>query len=151
MKPLVFGCLLVSGFATPGIAQPSPKLMVDIPFSYQLGNAKLPPGEFIVSRVRSSRELIHFVQKNCPGGFWYKNCAAAFRLIRNESRPYNNQQTPRIVFNKYGQDRYFVSEIWDISDGVILNKSTEERELITTKVITATRPEKVVIVAELAR
>jgi hypothetical protein len=55
--------------------------------------------------------------------------------------------TCKLVFNKYSEDRIFLSQIWRDGDGVELPKANREREAVTSKLLTGVRPTVITILA----
>lgn len=95
-------------------AQSGSKLVVDIPFDFTAGTAKLKAGLYKVKRI-SDRSLM--IQKTDG-----KNAALLNAPLNLGSR--DSEAGRRLVFNKYG-DQYFLSQVWlEVDSG---------RQLFTTK------------------
>jgi hypothetical protein len=92
-----------------GYAQTAPKLLADIPFSYQAGGKTLPAG------------LYEFqVNADAPGitvtGSQTKEAVSVRSRARRPPRPGGQ---PAIVFDKVG-DQHFLSEFYTATTGFIL-------------------------------
>jgi hypothetical protein len=150
MNSLIIGCLCVSGLAIPVFGQlPSQPLVADIPFAFHLGNAHLNAGRYRITRAASLGQAVRFESKEVSGGFLNASCPSAVASVGAPLGSSPNA-TPRIVFNKYGEDRYFVSQIWSDDTGTMLLKSSHEREEITSTLRSSKSPSTVTILARAA-
>ncbi|MBI4444708.1 MAG: hypothetical protein HY645_02265 [Acidobacteria bacterium] len=120
---LIFPLLIVHGqFTSAEIA--SPRVIVDVPFSFMVGEKTLPSGEYSISRVMSLQPDSLVIRNE-------ENFASAIFL----SRPENGKvaEETLVVFNKYPNDRYFLSEILitGLTGSSKVMESELERELKT--------------------
>lgn len=113
----------------------------NIPFAFELSGTVLPAGEY---EVRLAPPVM-LQNKADPG--W-----TSFVLTYSLYQPTwdRNKEATKLVFNKYG-DRYFLAEIWSMARSHGIPKSRQERELVTSRLVTGVRPERVVIAATLVR
>jgi hypothetical protein len=90
----------------------------NVPFSFQVGDATLPPGVYTVSTEQSTL----FIRGANRGAFAITN--------RVEPKTY----TPaKLVFNRYG-DEYILKQAWTGgSSGRVLPQSRREKQLTETK------------------
>ena len=137
MKPLRLAVLALAGAALL-FAQANPRLTASIPFDFEMANQKFAAGEYQV--IDHSLHAYIFVQNN------EDNRAAM--LIGNTIKIGDVEpKDARLVFNKYG-DRYFLSEVWHPAISRQLLKSRNEKALVTSTLITAAKPERIVILAK---
>jgi hypothetical protein len=131
----------------------SQRLYVDVPFAFQFGNSALPEGEYDISRLGMSTAAVQFRSATLPPGniFTRSGPSAVYPIMTVEPLLRWDEARVSVVFNKYGEDRYFVSEIWAPDSHIVFRKSSQERELITSRLVTANRPQTVTVVARLAR
>jgi len=136
MKPLRLAVLALAGAALL-FAQANPRLTASIPFDFEMANQKFAAGEYQV--IDHSLHAYIFVQNN------EDNRSAM--LIGNTIKIGDVEpKDARLVFNKYG-DRYFLSEVWHPAISRQLLKSRNEKALVTSTLITAAKPERIVIMA----
>jgi hypothetical protein len=122
-------------------AQSSMPLTTTIPFDFFVGDKLLPAGDYIsVIDVRSHE----IVMLSADGG---TGVLGLYFLISNEKNAVPG--TSQLVFNKYSEDRIFLSRIWheNVRTGVELPKSRREREAVTTTLITHNQPATVTVLA----
>ena len=88
-------------------AQVVGNLEADIPFQFQAGNAKLPPGKYIIHTLDDS-DLTIMEISSADG-----KMSALFdvRDAEAKSSPAGNE----LIFNKYG-NRYFLAKLFDQSN-----------------------------------
>jgi len=113
--------LAVSG----GTAQRQPgDVLVNVPFSFLVGNHQMPPGRYRVTPAGSGF-LRFFDTKDSRDRL----------LVAVHGVESRAPQTPKLVFHRYG-DSYFLSEVWNAngSIGRQLPKSKEEQEIASRKV-----------------
>jgi hypothetical protein len=152
MRNLMVGFLVLAGLSTPAFAQLTHETRVNVPFAFHVGDTQLPAGEYSINRLTDTGQVIGFRSLDFTGWSLWSKVPAANILVTNKSVYKNGMQTglpSKVVFNKYGQDRYFVAEVWQPTGAVELNKSRRERELITSKIVASITPEIVTIAARL--
>ncbi len=135
---------LFVGFA---YGQDSRALIGEIPFAFYVGNAKLPAGEYRVEPALPGN-LYMLAVKSVE----VREPAAALIIsygISTNKAP----ETAKLVFTKYADGNYFLSEIWHpyANTGVHTVKTSRERESVTSRLVAGTRPETVIILARVAR
>ena len=148
MRNLIVGLLCMAGMSSPAFGQLMTDLIVDVPFAFNVGDAQLPAGEYRISRQADVAHIIAFRSATVTGFTLRHRLAGANSLVVINST-YADRRTPvtsQVVFNKYGQDRYFVAAVWHPGGTVQLPKSRKEREVITST-ITASIPPQVVTIA----
>lgn len=108
--------LLTSAFAQTGA------IRVTVPFDFTVGKQTLPAGEYSVTINRQA--LLKVVRIDGPG--------FASALTNYTGGGPNQNLTPRLVFNRYG-NRNFLAEAWIIGDtGHELSASAAELEYART-------------------
>lgn len=136
MKPLRLALLALAGAALL-FAQANPRLTASIPFDFEMANQKFAAGEYQVTD--HSLHAYILVQNN-------EDSKSAMVLGNTIKVGGVEPKDTRLVFNKYG-DRYFLSEVWHPAISRQLLKSRSEKALVTSTLITAIKPERIVIVA----
>jgi hypothetical protein len=107
------------------VAQSQPgDILVNIPFSFLVGNHHLPPGSYLVARAPNGSLRISRTEDRS---------SCLFVTVHSvESRV---SQPPKVVFHRYA-DTYFLTEVWN-GEGRIgrqLLRSKAEQELASAKV-----------------
>jgi hypothetical protein len=91
----------------------------DIPFSFQVDEATLPPGAYHVSTVQGTLTIRGLTR----GSFAQTNSVSSK----------TGYVSPKLVFHRYG-DEYILRQVWTGGDsGRELRKSRREKELAETK------------------
>ena len=113
----VVALTLISSVATVN-AQDSKTQVASIPFSFTVGNANLPAGDYNVTRMTSGGETIAI-----------RGSKSAVRLTNLIVRAEPAKQS-KLVFHRYG-NQYFLSEVWTAgsTNGRRLTKSKAEAQL----------------------
>jgi hypothetical protein len=132
--------LLLVGFA---YALDSYPLTAEIPFPFYVGDAQMPAGEYLIEAP-----VQHILRVMSRGELRSSASIVAFGISTNPA-----PETAKLVFTKYEDGNYFLSEIWAPSDttGLHTMKSKRERESITSRLMTGNRPQTVVVMAKLAK
>lgn len=136
MKPLRLALISLAGAALL-FPQANPRLIAHIPFDFEMTNQKFAAGEYEV--IDNTLHNYVLLRNNED----YESAIALGSIIRLGGL---EPKEARLVFNKYG-DRHFLSELWHPSISRQLFKSRNEKALVTTTLITAAKPERIVIVA----
>ena len=93
------------------------KMRADVPFAFQVGKATLPPGTYTVSKITNHSIVIRNHQQ-----------AGQAALINYRDVEKGKTQSPKLIFQKYGQ-RYFLAEVWNGgTTGMQLPESKREKE-----------------------
>ena len=97
-------------------------IRVQIPFAFVVNRQALPPGEYTVSRL-GDNDAILLIR-----GTENKEVMMATSNRMESSKPASKT---KLVFRRYGADRYFLSQVWvEGSDtGRQLSKSAHESEV----------------------
>lgn len=91
-----------------------------IPFQFEVGNSKLPAGQYEVESVPTGNSTIQSIRR--------ADGRAAARFSTMITEPRDGNSAPELVFHKYGND-YFLSEIRTGDNHTLqLFKSRQERE-----------------------
>jgi hypothetical protein len=137
---LGFLCALALAGILP--AQSSWPLVADVPFAFHVGDQAMPAGEYRVQRVAGQGMVWVIPSEPAPRAMSY-SYGTSPRVKASEHN--------LLVFNKYGEGRYFLSQIIHAGDNVAseLPKSVRERELVTSALISGIRPTRVVIAAKI--
>ena len=111
----------LSAAVTSANAQLSNPIRVKIPFDFNIGDRKLPTGEYIFSRVSafSGNGLMSVSSVDASAHLFQSTNAAQVLTPKNKST---------LVFHKYG-DQYFLEQIWTggEQEGTQLPQSRGER------------------------
>jgi hypothetical protein len=102
-------------------AQINGNIEVSIPFQFHAGNAKLPPGNYIIHMLDNS-DLTIMEIASVDG-----SVSALFNVGFAEANP--TPAKTELIFNKYG-NRYFLTKLFDAGDpnGSELAKSSYEKK-----------------------
>jgi hypothetical protein len=97
-------------------------LEVNIPFQFHAGDAKLPPGKYIVHPMDNTDLTVMEITN--PDG----SIAALFQV--HEAEANSAPAKSELIFNKYG-NRYFLSKVFDEGNpsGSEVLKSTYEKKV----------------------
>jgi hypothetical protein len=103
-------------------AQINGNLEVSIPFQFHAGNAKLPPGNYVIHMLDNSDLTI--MEISSTDG----SVAALFNVGYAEANP--TPAKTELIFNKYG-NRYFLTKLFEEGDpnGSELAKSSYEKKV----------------------
>ena len=135
------GSLILALVLAPSAPAQGPTYLMkaDIPFAFQVGQHKLPAGEY---RIQPFNLGAIVVSPEVPGGQYATSTifAAGGGKTAEESR---------LIFERYG-DRYFLKQVWraGMSTGVELPKTKDEASALYRA---ARAPERVVIEARAGR
>jgi len=118
------GMMALTAMASTRVAQAQEPMVVNVPFDFVAGNAKLPAGEYSVKTSGPTHVLILIARDDS---------AASAMLNTNAAVASEPQSESKLIFNRYG-DRYFLSQVWTAgnSSGRQLLKSTREKEMAQT-------------------
>jgi len=109
-------------YPTKAHAQIIGNLEVNIPFQFHAGNAKLPPGKYIV-RMLDNSDLTIMEISSLDG-----STSALFQVQDAEAN--STPAKSELIFNKYG-NRYFLAKVFDEgnANGSEVSKSTYEKKV----------------------
>lgn len=116
----VMAIVVVSG----AMAQSQPgDLLVNVPFSFLVGNRQMPPGRYAAGTMRGVLRISNTQDSH----------SQVFVTVLPVER--RAAQKPKLVFHRYG-DAYFLTEVWngDSKIGKQLPRSKAEAEFISGKV-----------------
>lgn len=137
--------------AMPAFGQLPNRLTADIPFPFHLGDDQMPAGKYEIRNIVPTFQAVRFDLTGdmlLPAGDHRTSVRFGTAAVKVSL---SGDGRLCIVFNKYRNDRYFVSQIWsDDGTGVTFAKSRRERELIVSKVVAGYPVERVVIKARVA-
>lgn len=109
-----------------------------IPFPFHVGEAELNAGDYdiIVGQPNVSTITI-------------RSCSTQ-REVFTPAFSFDQQQDPfareaKLVFTKYGEDEYFLSQIWTTFYGHSMKLVETHHEIVTSKLVAGLRPQKLVI------
>lgn len=94
-------------------------IQVTVPFDFTIGSKSFPSGDYV---VRSGMAQTVLAIQSVDGH-------SAAMTLTTPMYGHNESGGARLIFNRYG-DRYFLSQVWDGSQGRELSRSTSEKELI---------------------
>jgi len=113
---VLLGISLAMGVASVGAQS---RIGVDIPFDFMVAGSLLPAGTYEVRPVLQSSEAILIRSENGKSSVMFLTIGVYAK----------REETPKLVFHKYGS-RYFLNQLWDGSSiGHQLPKSRAEAEL----------------------
>lgn len=105
------------------------RVSADIPFAFELSGTKLERGEYQLKPL---------------GGLSYGEVSAirgtggAFVIFATSTPVTKGDDQAWLTFNRYG-DRYFLSEIRHPNMQYVVSKSRQERELVTSRMVSMQR------------
>jgi hypothetical protein len=92
-----------------------------IPFQFEVGNSKLPAGQYEIESVTTGNGTIQVIRK--------ADGTASTRFSAMVTEPRDGNSAPELVFHKYGNE-YFLSEIrTGDNHSLQLFQSRQEREV----------------------
>jgi hypothetical protein len=96
------------------------RLIANVPFEFEVGNVRLPAGEYQVREIVESSQGAVLQLRN-------RDCNASIALMTN-SIDGKSQDRGRLIFHRYG-NRYYFAEAWTSgnSSGLQARKSKAER------------------------
>src|ERR1700739_5184761 len=105
-------------------AQINGNIEVSIPFQFHAGNAKLPPGNYLIHMLDNSDLTI--MEISSTDG----SVSALFNVVYAEASP--TPAKTELIFNKYG-NRYFLTKLFDEGDpnGSTVDESRYEKTIGT--------------------
>jgi hypothetical protein len=109
--------------ATSLMAYDNPRIAVNVPFSFGVGNQTLPPGEYVVSLGGHAPVV------------WIRSADGrhAAVLIAHPTVDQNRYGRRGLSFNRYG-DRHFLARVWTgETTGREIPKSRAEKEYIAAR------------------
>ncbi len=97
------------------------KLKVDVPFSFHVGKATMPAGEY---DVRTNSIAPGVLTLRSP------DCKSAINIITIPAQAPQTHERGMLVFNHY-KGEYFLSQVWNAgtNSGVALRKTRREVEI----------------------
>ena len=141
MKRALFSLVCLVGLASALHAQSSAPLVADVPFAFFAGDTAMPAGEYRVWRDPSTQKV-----RVDPEGGWGVFLSSFGTSVKAPSKKC------LLVFNKYSEDRIFLSQIIYAGDSTAseMIKSKRERESVTSTLISGLRPTSVWCLPEFA-
>ena len=98
---LVVLTLLVT--VSSAFAQTDRQTLVNIPFSFTVGEKAMPAGNYLIRRNRKDSDVVWVIQNKASG--------EAAMLLTRSVHSTDTQESAKFVFRKY-DDFYFLSEFW---------------------------------------
>lgn len=139
MKKLIAAIVFVAGTVAVSQAQNVGGLRAEIPFAFYVGDKLMSAGEYdLTNNVAHRVTLVRDTE--------WKDGAMILALINTKAEA---PKTSTLVFRKYGENRYFLGEIWHAGEreGIAYSKSKREKEAVSSLLITSAKPETVIIIA----
>jgi hypothetical protein len=84
-----------------GLAAYGAKVTADIPFAFMVGGRQFPAGKYVITRDTAQNTMVIRSAEN--------KAAGSFLVYGGRS---SKDDSPRLVFNKYGERR-FLNQVWD--------------------------------------
>jgi hypothetical protein len=124
LRTIVTSSLFVAVVASTVIAQSSPRLRADVPFSFHAGSTVLPSGKCTINRPSSTNSMI-LVRSG--------DRKAAYVMSNNKEKG-NPAESSRLVFRRYG-DQYFLAQIWTKGEtaGLSFPVSKAEKKVMNSR------------------
>ena len=113
----------------------------DIPFPFHIGDKHFAAGNYDVRIGEPFKGMVALVSPTGEDG-------AYARVVYDKLQNGNAFQS-KLVFNKYGEDEYFLSQVWHPFYASSMKLMQSHHELVTSRLVTGIQPEKVVIWAAL--
>lgn len=134
-------CILAVLLAVAGMATAQDVLKVDVPFSFHAADQLMPAGVYYVVRANDSERSSWMLRPADPG-------PGVFLATYRASRKGTNED-PRLIFNKYTEDRIFLNQIVLTGDPVALEvwKTKKEREVVVSTLRAGLQPQKLFVLA----
>jgi hypothetical protein len=138
MKSRIYGALATLAVAlTVGVsfAQAQSRVNADVPFAFTLQDKAMPAGNYQI--IARSGQVLEVRSLDSQHGQL---------LIKQLSLQSSKDQSPKLVFHKYG-DQYFLTQIWygDSRNGVGFAESKREKEISMASNDAASAPETVIV------
>jgi len=133
------GMLFLAVMAAAQVTKAQQAVIVNVPFDFTAGDAKLPAGEYTVGKSSSDSPVLKIARADGSDAVLVPSIATQSNGPQSESK---------LVFHKYG-DRYFLAQVWSAGSarGRQLMKSDAEKEISLSARIE--KPEQVTLVAGL--
>ncbi len=138
MKSKIYGALATLAVAlTVGVsfAQAQSRVQADVPFAFSLQDRAMPAGNYQI--IAQSGQVLEVRSLDSQRGQL---------LMKPMSVQASNDQSPKLVFHKYG-DQYFLSQVWygDSQYGIGFAESKREKEIKMASNGAPNAPETVII------
>jgi hypothetical protein len=109
-----------------------------IPFPFHVGEAELSAGDYDI-----------IIGQPYVGAVTFRSCTTG-RVLFTPPFFFDRQQNPsspeaKLVFNRYGEDQYFLSQIWDPLHPNSMKLAQSQSEIVTSKIVAGLLPDKVTI------
>jgi hypothetical protein len=124
LRTIVTSSLFVAVVASTVIAQSSPRLRADVPFSFHAGSTVLPSGKCTINRPSSTNGIVLVRSGDRKAAY----------VISNNKEQGNAAENSRLVFRRYG-DQYFLAQIWTKGEtaGISFPVSKEEKKMMNSR------------------
>ena len=138
MKSKIYGALAMLGVAlmvSVPLVQAQSAVKADVPFAFSLQDKSMPAGNYKI--IALSGQVLEV---------WNLDAQRGTLLAKQMSVQSNRDQSPKLVFHKYG-DQYFLSQIWYAEShyGVGFAESKREKEVKTASNALPNAPETVIV------
>jgi hypothetical protein len=109
-----------------------------IPFPFHVGEAELNAGDYDIIVGQPSVSTITI-----------RSCST-LREVFTPAFSFDQQQDPlareaKLVFTKYGEDEYFLSEVWMTFYGHSMKLVKSQNEIVTSTLVAGLLPQKMII------
>ena len=136
MRPCIaIGVLALSFGAAPVWAQTQ---SANIPFAFYVGERHLDAGTYVVRPGEPFEGVVSLVPVTTREGM-------VVALASPDHR--NGAGDSKLVFNKYGENEYFLSQIWDRRSPDSLKLSQSQHEIVVSRMVAAVGPPVQVTIA----
>lgn len=116
MNRKLFGALTIAVLAFVMNVSAQTKEKANVPFDFVAGDQALPAGTYAIDELASHVIGVRNTASNQE------------KMISMHSAERLNDQSPKLVFHKYG-DSYFLYQVWTgSSEGLEINQSKREKE-----------------------
>jgi hypothetical protein len=118
---VIAGLLMFASMVATQVVRAEEPMLVNIPFAFVAGNAKLPAGEYRVEKLNENSAVVLI---RCS------DASAAAVVLSNAAQAKETPTQSKLIFKRYDH-RYFLSQVWSAGSirGRELMKSRAEKEI----------------------
>ena len=115
-------------------------LSVEVPFDFYVGDKAMSAGRYLI--LQSDPNIYQMVRED-------RTASPVFVVGLINKYPSRNEELSNLVFVKYDKEHTFLRSLWrEEFVGIALPRTRMEQEHVTSRVITAAKPEVLVVIAQ---